>query len=777
MEVLTLLKANIRHKKGSFVSIIILMLIISLTFTAIISIKNNCENGIEDALDSVDCSDVTLFMDAPALTDELLDIITAHSSVKRLTVTEAIRTYCTDSGAVQDMSSWAMVKLTSEYRLLNEDLSGYAETVPALKQGEIYVSQGVGTKFECGIGDTLKIDTVGGTKEFTIKGFVVEPMYGVMNMGIKQVFISDEDFATLQQEAIALSTERQQGDIRIVRLYKADENLTDGQFKRQLNKDTGIVDFSFLAITREQSFTYTNIYPNIILSALLVFVAFLVAVVLIVMAHSISTSIEMEYTSLGVLKAQGFTEGKIKLILGAQYLLAQIIGAVLGVILALPLIYFFGSIFQPILAIPSSNHVSMLASILFTLAVLVISALFLIFATRKVGKISPMKAISGGKNEIYFNSRLNAPISQKGLSTSLAFRQFTSNKRRYISTILIVMILMFFMITMSVMGASMDSESAMLAMGLPITELTVTSDESISDETLKDIENIVERHTNIVKKCYFDYASISINGDEYSCNVYKNPDFLIMEEGRAPQYDNEIVVTSLLAKELDLEIGDKVMVSSKNLQAEYIITGFNIFANDLGLNFSIPLESAKKLGIADTYTYSFNLEDGSASAAIAEELTAKYGDTLKVVANEEDSILDMYTGARTAMIVIIYVISILFSLVVVMMFCKKAFLQERRDIGIYKSLGFTSGKLRLQFAIRFLIVSLIGSALGAVLSLFLTEPVLKAVFRIIGVWFNAKFSPIAFLVPVAIIAVSFFSFSYVASRKIKTVEIKELVTE
>jgi ABC-type antimicrobial peptide transport system permease subunit len=147
------------------------------------------------------------------------------------------------------------------------------------------------------------------------------------------------------------------------------------------------------------------------------------------------------------------------------------------------------------------------------------------------------------------------------------------------------------------------------------------------------------------------------------------------------------------------------------------------------------------------------------------------------VANEEDSILEMYTGARTAMIVIIYVISIVFSLVVVMMFCKKAFLQERRDIGIYKSLGFTSGKLRMQFAIRFLIVSLIGSALGTVLSLFFTEPVLKAVFRIIGVWFSAKFSPIAFIVPVAIIAVSFFSFSYLASRKIKRVEIKELVIE
>ena len=777
MEVLTLLKANIRHKKGSFVSIIILMMIVSLAFTAIISIKNNCENGIDDALDSVNAADLTLFMGSPSLTDELIDTVTSHHSVKNMTVTKAIRTYCTDSGAVQDMSRWAMVKLTGEYRLLNEKLSGYTEDVPALKKGEIYVTQGVGSKLKCDIGDTLKIDTIGGTNEFTIKGYVVEPICGVMNMGIKQVFISDEDFAQFQQEAIELSTEQQQADIRIVRLYKADENLSDSQFKRQLNKDTGIVNHSFLTLTREQSFTYTNIYPNIILSALLIFVFFLVAVVLIVMAHSISTSIEMEYTSLGVLKAQGFTEGKIKQILGAQYLFAQIIGAVFGIILALPLIYFFGGIFQPILAIPSSNHVSVLASFLFILAVLVVSALFILLTTRKVGKISPMKAISGGKNEIYFNSRLNAPISQKSLSTSLAFRQFTSNKRRYISTILIVMILMFFMITMSVMGASMDSESAMLAMGLPITELTVTSSESISDETLKDIVNIVERHTNIDKKCYFDYASMSINGDEYSCNVYKNPDFLIMEEGRVPKYDNEIVITSLLAKELGLEIGDKVMVSSKNLQAEYIITGFNIFANELGLNISMPLAGAKKLGITDTYSYSFNLEDGAASSALAEELKAKYGDTLTVVANEEDSILDMYTGARTAMVVIIYVISIVFSLVVVMMFCKKAFLQERRDIGIYKSLGFTSGKLRMQFAIRFLIVSLIGSALGVALSLFFTEPVLKAVFRIIGVWFNAKFSPIAFLVPVAIIAVSFFSFAYLASRKIKTVEIKELVIE
>ena len=52
------------------------------------------------------------------------------------------------------------------------------------------------------------------------------------------------------------------------------------------------------------------------------------------------------------------------------------------------------------------------------------------------------------------------------------------------------------------------------------------------------------------------------------------------------------------------------------------------------------------------------------------------------------------------------------------------------------------------------------------------------VFRLVGISsFNAQFSAISFAVPISIIAVSFFAFAYLASNKIKTVEIKELVIE
>ena len=281
-----------------------------------------------------------------------------------------------------------------------------------------------------------------------------------------QFFVSDEDFAELQQDAIDNETDDSRADYCILQIYKSDSSITDNDFKRQLNLDTGIIDNSIGSLLKSQSVYYTNIFPDIILSVLIVFVVFLVIIVLIVMAHSVSTSIEMEYVNLCVLKSQGFSEGKIRLVFVLQYLVAEFTGAVIGVILALPLINVFRNIFQPIIAIATENHVSILTSILFTLGVLAVSSLFVFAITRKIGRISPIKAISGGKDDIYFASRLNAPISPKALSASLALRQFTSNKRRYVGTIFIIAILMFFMITMNVLGSSIDSKSAMESMGL-----------------------------------------------------------------------------------------------------------------------------------------------------------------------------------------------------------------------------------------------------------------------------------------------------------------------
>lgn len=155
MEILTLLKANIRHKKGTFVSIILLMIIISMSMTAILSVQDNCTAGIENALEQVDAGDMTVYIKSEALTDKLLNSVKNHDIVERVKTNKAIKSDRAEANGKTDSNSWFLRELRDEYKIFNGYMSAYEEKTPALKRGEIYVPQGVMTKLGCNVGEPL----------------------------------------------------------------------------------------------------------------------------------------------------------------------------------------------------------------------------------------------------------------------------------------------------------------------------------------------------------------------------------------------------------------------------------------------------------------------------------------------------------------------------------------------------------------------------------------------------------------------------------------------
>lgn len=781
MEIITLLKANIRHKKGSFASIIILMILISMSLTAILSINDNCTNSINNAMEKANVGDLNVYFREQNLTPQLMQTIENNDMVGEIEDLGAVVCNEVEVGDEKDGNSWFMMKLRPEIKLFNIDLNGYEDEVPPLKSGEIYITQGVCTNRHCKVGDIINAKISSGDIQLKIAGVIVEPTNGASQMGWKQVFISDEDFEKFSAECKATDTEDETCNFRILRVFKsADCTLADPQFKRQLNLETGIIDNSIGSLTKTQSAYYTSLFPDIICSVLMVFISFLMVVVLIVMGHSISTGIEMDYVNLGVLKSQGFTRGKIQIIYAMQYLSAQIMGAFIGVLLAIPLINALGNVFQPITAILNENHISLGKSLLIMLGVLIISAIFIVIITRKVGRISPVKAISGGREEIYFDSRIKAPISKKMLSPSLALRQFTSNKRQYIGIILIVTILVFFMTTVMVLGDSVNSKSALESMGQMYTEVDVDFNKNaqIDDNKLAEFDKTVEEFSAIENKYYASSMYLSLDGEELYCAIYKNPDAINgMNKGRAPLYDNEVVITNIVADELGLKLGDTVTVAHNDKKSEYIISGFNQNLNDTGRCFSMSLEGAKKIGIEKIYFAGYSLADPSKADEIVDVLNDKFGDiiTAEAISLGPD---ETFNVAITGMKLVIYFFSVIFTLVVVHMVCSKTFLREKTDIGIFKALGFTSGKLRLQFAVRFLIVAIIGSAFGSLLSMLLSGEVLSKILVTVGISsFKVEFTPLTFIIPITLVCVCFFLFAFIASRKIKRVEVKELVVE
>ena len=777
MEILTLLKANIRHKKGSFTSVVLLTLIIAMSVTTILGIKDSAFEGVYRSHEIMGTADLWVqFDNGEKLTDEMIDEVKKDDRVGSV----EIRDYLIANKSVMNENEYTnsclIVKMDEGTKLLKDNISGLWGEAPELKEGEIYVPQGLLSNVYGEVGQKVTVHTIAGDYDFTVKGVLLDPMLGASVIGWKRFCISEADYRKIEAEIAAKETEDMYGIGKLLEIYKkSDCTLTTAQFRRELNKDTGIVDMGHGSLTRDMSIHYTTLFPQVISSCLLVFIMLLLAIVVIVTVHSISMEIESNYVTFGVLKAQGFGKHKIRALFLAQYLSAELLGMVLGIVISVPIIGASSNMFAMITAVPAVLSVPFGQIALLLVFLLVLSTISILIVTIKINKISPVRAISGAKKEIYFDSRLKAPISKKLLSVSLALRQFTSAKRRYIGTFAIVAILVFFMMTINVLSNTFNSKSASESMGMVVTEVDVSPQKQLTEQQFSEIEEEIERFTKIEKTYYYVNSYFSLEGEEIMGEPFLDPGVLPVLKGRMPIYDNEVALSPMLLDEFELKIGDEVTVGWNGETGTYLITGTVQLMNDAGRCFVISYDGAERIGYEQWLWGCYSLESDEKTSEIVDALNEKFPELIEARENR-GMMEETYEMVIFSMQIIIYVFSLLFSLIVVHMVCARTFVQERTDIGIYKAIGFTAGKLRLQFAFRFLTAAALGSAIGAVFSYAFSARILGMLLRGIGITsFRTTFDIFTFVVPITVICLGFFAFAWLASRKIRQVEIRELV--
>ncbi|WP_024861126.1 ABC transporter permease [Ruminococcus flavefaciens] len=782
MDILTLLKANIRRRKGTFISIVVLMFIISMALTLILSVSKSCDASLNELHSSAHSGNVTVMIKDAVFTDDMRQKLDNEAILDHYKVTPvAVMSNGMDCGDVSNENSCFFSVLTEGIRLVNKSCSGYEDSIPPLSKGEIYLSYGSKNRLKCNIGDKVTAHANGGDFDFTIKGFVAEPVFGAMQIGWKWQFISQEDFDMITAANAAQNdVDGKWGTGYIVQLYKSDDcGLSDGKFRRQVNLDSDIISNSWGSVTLDMSKHYTNIYSDNILAILLVFILILAVVVLIVAGHSISTGIELDYTNLGILKSQGFSSSRIRLSIMLQYLIAELVGSIIGVLAALPLIGVLTGFFDPMSGYITETSADLSKTLLYLLAIFAVSVVFILIITHKVCRISPIRAISGGRREIYFDSRLKAPISAKFLSSTLALRQFTSAKRRYIASVIIAAILVFFMLMVNALSTAASSRKALKMMGVGYVDLFIDFNETKSREEIDRVMDTVKENGGLQTRYFSHGVYLSLDGEEIYCSIDLYPEDIYVTKGRAPKYDNEIVITEIAADEFDLKIGDKVDIAKYDKHSEFIVSGLYPSMSDTGMSISMNADGAKKLDVKPRMVGgAVELAEGADPAKIKAALEKEYGDDIKVTIADENDEMEIYETAIQAMRFIIYSFSLFFALVAVTMVSTKAFTQEKTDIGIFKAQGFTTGKLRLQFAVRFLIVSVLGALLGTAMGMLLINKLLSVMLKGIGITsFYASFTPMSVIVPAAAICLCFFLFALFASRKIKKVGIRQLITE
>ena len=177
------------------------------------------------------------------------------------------------------------------------------------------------------------------------------------------------------------------------------------------------------------------------------------------------------------------------------------------------------------------------------------------------------------------------------------------------------------------------------------------------------------------------------------------------------------------------------------------------------------------------WCWHYFLDDPSQKGAIKEALEAAYGGDVHVHENTWPGLFGIITAMRV-LTVFLYGMSAVFVLVVTAMTGGKLLAAEQRNLAICRAMGFTSGRLRLTFALRFGMAAAMGAVLGTVLAAVLADPLVSAAMRLAGISsFSSASGLAAVLFPGMAITLLFFAFGWLAAGKIREVKVAMLAAD
>ena len=791
MEILTLLKANLTHKKGSFVSILVLILIIATVLTSALSIKSNMNTRAEEAHKAVGTGDLVLYTESKQLTDEMLAKTKACECVDRIRVDNVMQMRSAFLNK-KEFTSRIFIQCFGNnlypYEVFDTDGTSFVNKKVNLQDNDVLAPISMKDTYSCNIGDTITFDIGSEKIDLQIKGFMEEPMAGSNVMGIKNIVVSETIFHKIR--VLSKIEEHPDNkfiwDGKLVHIFAKQEYLNKIEdLSKEINNASNIVSLSYTSMTKEQTINYTLLITNIMCGVLLGFVAILFIVVILVLSNTINSNIEMDYVNIGILKSQGFTKAQIRLVFLIQYLLSGILGALIGILLAIPLVRMLRNLFINTSGLLFSGNIALTSSVSSLLIILLLLAIFILVKTRKVSKITPIHAIAGGVDDVYFKNVIETPVMGKSkslLNLKLAFRQVTTNTSWYIGACLIIGLLCSFLCMTASFKETFTEKYYNDLFGVVMGDIEIEYPDTVKNEA--QIESTIASISPIKSKFHNDSVYALLEGEQTLMQVLDDTSlFTSILEGRAPKYDNEIVITNVVSKQIDKHVGDTVIIQHKETKQEYIISGIYDSCADLGRCLGISLDGVYR--VMPDYKpklFQYFLEDSVKAQQIIQKINTAYSNSNNITAkkplNMNQSSIDSLMVSSNVVMLFICFISLLFVVIVICMICNKMFLKERQSLGIYKAFGFTSNNLRFQYCFRFLLTAVIGCILGAIVFLLFGNKIDSAMLSLAGItsfeapvtWFNLG-------LPILIICLTVFLSSFVTMKKVKKVDVKTLIVE
>ena len=254
----------------------------------------------------------------------------------------------------------------------------------------------------------------------------------------------------------------------------------------------------------------------------------------------------------------------------------------------------------------------------------------------------------------------------------------------------------------------------------------------------------------------------------------------MLVDGSLAVYDNEIVISTVVRDYLGVKVGDIIYLQNENEKLPYMVSGISQMINNGGQKMLLSYEGAKRLNDSvstiQLYVYA---KDGYDYNDVENAIKSCYPG-IQVIESQKmaDSALSIVSMAMTMICVLFVTITVVVVFLVVLLLIRTKVVSDRKNNGIYKALGYTTGNLMAQTVMSNLPVIFTGAVAGAITSIFGASPLACMCLSFCGIEkCEMTISPVYLVGTVIGITLVALLVAMAVSAKIRKVEPVKMLTE
>ncbi|MEE1061072.1 MAG: ABC transporter permease [Ruminococcus sp.] len=731
-KILNQVSYNLKKDKSSFVSFGIIILITALILNCASVLMLQVDTAYDEKFLKLNTAEVNVIVPEIQGNSELENAISKIDGVEKTESHNAIMIEAT----VKDFNGTDFSMNTVFYNIDSKRSINEFELVSENKKNvsnPIYIPLYVAEFGGFALNDEIEYIIDGKSHRFIVAGIIEEMQYGNYGSSLLCAYLPQNEFS----EFVKTLSDNSVTEYSIALSESADlAKVKDSVSKELENKNVMMLS----NIDSESVKGVRTMTCDLLILILFAFALIILAVSVFLSNFRVKNAIDSEIVNMSVLKALGYTSGQIVAGITLPYAIVSLFFAMSGVVLSYTLL----PLLSTVLTVQSGFSFEISFDIISYLVVSCVLALVVTFFTfisaRKIRKTQPIEGLRGnintkGSKKNYF------PLEESKGNTKvlLVLKQIFACKKQNVMLFLVSFVLTVLIAFSGTLfyNVGVKPENFMYALS------DESSDVIVEPQRDKINELAVMLNDDARVENSLQYMTAGVKIEEKAVKAFACEDFSKVRNdvcymGKNPVNSDEIALGR--AFEETFEIGDTVKVNLNDTEKSFKVTGFVQSVNLNGELCELSLEGYSRFFEDEPstvfYVYLKNPDDAE---KFAKEYKNVYSDLVKNTVNSKklmDEAQEMYMSITVVLVAVIFVVTILIVVFILYIIIKSLLVKRRQELGIYKSMGYTSSQLILQTAGSFLPVSIIAIILSSVAALFYMPCIYQFVFEALGVMKN-----------------------------------------